>query len=245
MSHIPTRGESVSEEHNEQQQPTSINDLHPKMKLEGTVRRVELYGAFVDIGVGRDGLVHISKLSDRRVERVSDVVKEGDRVTVWVSHIDPNEGRIGLTMVKPPDVEWKDLKVGQEYTGHIVRIERYGVFVDIGAERPGLLHVREMRGHVFGEPSESFREGDQVQVRIMNLDRRKRRIDLTMEDPADAMFDDEEEIEELPTPIELAFRKAQGDTQRRKRSQAATAKNKERAEQDDLLARTLQQLSQG
>ena len=128
---------------------SSLEDLAPKMKLEGTVTNTELYGAFVDIGLERDGMVHISRLASRRVNKVSDKVKPGDKVTVWVVDVEPETSRIALTMVEPPEIEWKDLKAGQIHTGEVVRLERYGAFVDIGAERPGLLHVREMsKGYV-------------------------------------------------------------------------------------------------
>ncbi len=230
----------MSEETN-QSQPTSIADLAPKMKLEGVIRRVELYGAFVDLGLERDGLIHISQLSDRHVDRVSDVVSEGDRVTVWVTRVDPEQGRIALTMVKPPDVTWKELKVGQVYTGKVVRIERYGVFVDIGAERPGLLHSREMGGRVFGSPAELFHMGDEIDVRILSLDRSKKRIDLTMEEFAEATIEEDEDEEELPTPFEMAFRKARHAEVRRHGKHSGARGDKQRSEQDDILSRTLQQ----
>jgi len=207
------------------------------MRLEGVVRRIELYGAFIDIGMERDGLVHISQLSDRRVDRVSDVIKEGDRVTVWVTEVDPDRGRVGLAMVKPPDLPWKDLAEGQVYNGRIVRIERYGVFVDIGAERPGLLHVREMGSQFIRHPSDMYREQDPLTVRILQLDRRKRRIDLTLEETVDAAPDDTEE--ELPTPVELAFRKAREEVRAQQRG--PSKKRKRYAEQDDIMQRTLQQ----
>lgn len=231
----------MTEEQTDSSQPTSITGLRPKMRLEGVVRRVELYGAFVDIGVGQDGLVHISQLSDRRVDRVSDVVHEGDRVTVWVTHVDPDQGRIGLTMVKPSAVEWRDLQEGQVYTGRIVRIERYGVFVDFGAERPGLLHIRQMGGQVFRHPSEVYREGDEIEVRVVGLDRRKKRIDLAIEESAEALSAEEPEAD-LPTPVELAFRRAQEEKRRQDRRRTAPEREeKQRAEQDDILARTLKQ----
>jgi transcriptional accessory protein Tex/SPT6 len=66
----------------------SITDLKPKMELRGKVKKIELYGAFVDIGVGHDGLLHISQLSTERVKNVNDVVKEGDEVAVWVRNVD-------------------------------------------------------------------------------------------------------------------------------------------------------------
>ncbi len=229
----------MSQEQTGQTQPTSIKELRPKMQLEGTVRRIELYGAVVDIGLEQDGLIHISQLSDRKVDRVSDVVKEGDRVTVWVRHVDPRQGRIGLTMVKPPDVEWRELSEGQTYVGRVVRIERYGLFVDFGAERPGLLHVREMGGRYFRHPSELFNEGDEIQVRILRVDPRKKRIDLTMEDVAEVTPGEEEE-EALPTPMEMAFRRAQEEARRRRKRQTEPRK-RERTEQEAIFARTLRQ----
>lgn len=231
----------MSEEHSGAVQPTSIADLHPKMQLQGVVRKVALYGAHVDIGLERDGLVHISQLSDRRVDRVSDVVKEGDRVTVWVTQVDPEQGRIGLTMVQPPAVEWREMEVGQTYTGRVVRLERYGVFVDIGAERPGLLHSREMGDRVFGSPSDLFHMGDEVEVRILALDRRKKRIDLTMEDRAGVSADDLEEEDEAPqSSIEIAFRRAQGEKTRRSKKRSEAGKRRLPDEQEDILSRTLE-----
>ena len=79
----------------------SMADLQPGMELAGTVRNVVDFGAFVDIGVKQDGLVHISKLANRFVKHPSDVVAVGDTVTVWVESIDRDRGRISLTMVKP------------------------------------------------------------------------------------------------------------------------------------------------
>lgn len=226
---------------NQEAQPNSIADLEPKMKLQGTVKKVGFYGAFVDIGVGRDGLVHISELSNEHVEKVGDVVNEGDEVTVWVISADPDEGRIGLTMVEPPDVTWRDLEKGQSFTGQINRIERYGVFVDFGAERAGLLHVREMgRGYV-RHPSEVFSMGDEVEVRILEVDRRRKRIDLTLVDlTQEAYYEDEDEGDEpMPTQMEVAFRRAKKEEARRRRKQSKS-KQRQRSEQDDILSRTLQ-----
>jgi ribosomal protein S1 len=226
---------------NQEAQPNSITDLEPKMKLQGTVKKVGFYGAFVDIGVGRDGMVHISELSNEHVEKVSDIVKEGDEVTVWVISADPDEGRIGLTMVEPPDVTWRDLAKGQSFTGQINRIERYGVFVDFGAERPGLLHVREMGRGYIRHPSEVFSMGDEVEVRILEVDRRRKRIDLTLVDlTQEAYYEDEDEGEEsMPTQMEFAFRRAQKEEARRRRKQSKS-KKRQRSEQDDILSRTLQ-----
>lgn len=219
--------------------PTSIAELRPKMRLEGVVRKVELYGAFVDIGLERDGLIHISQLSDKPVNRVADVVREGQKVTVWVTQVDPRQGRVALTLVKPPDVEWKELAEGQIHTGRIVRVERYGLFVDIGAERPGLLHIQEMGRY---HRPEMYRVGDEIEVRILQLDRRKKRIDLTL---AETEMPPEEREEPLPSPIELAFRRAIEEARREGKSLPLTtdkSRKRHQAEQDEILSQTLRQL---
>ena len=74
--------------------PTSIEELQPKMKLNGTVTRLELYGAFIDVGVGVNALVHISRLSTGHVNRVSDVLTVGDEVTLWIDKVDPETKQI-------------------------------------------------------------------------------------------------------------------------------------------------------
>jgi uncharacterized protein len=78
-----------------------MNDLKPGMELKGTVRNVIDFGAFVDIGVHQDGLVHISKITDRFIRHPSEVLKVGDIVTVWVLSVEPAKKRISLTMRKP------------------------------------------------------------------------------------------------------------------------------------------------
>jgi small subunit ribosomal protein S1 len=120
----------------EQTAPTTIDNLKPKMKLTGVVKKIELFGALVDVGVGRYGLLHISQISQDHVKNVTDVLNEGDEVTVWIQELDRKKGRIGLTMIEPPDVTWSELGEGSVYTGTVVRVEKFGAFVDIGAERP-------------------------------------------------------------------------------------------------------------
>ena len=78
-----------------------INDLAPGMELIGTVRNVVDFGAFVDIGVHQDGLVHISEITDRYIKHPSDVLEVGQTVTVWVKDVDVKKNRIGLTMKNP------------------------------------------------------------------------------------------------------------------------------------------------
>lgn len=223
-------------------QPTSINDLQPKMCLQGAITRTELYGAFVDLGLEREGLIHISRLSDQRVKKVSDQVKVGDKVKVWVQSVDPEKGRIALTMVEPAALDWDELAEGQIRTGKVVRIERYGVFVDLGCERPGLLHAREM-GQYVRNPAEFVKLGETVEVKILKLDRRKRLIDLTMQLDNNDMDADEEDEEPTLSAMEIAFQQARAMSDERK---SRSRKNKQREkgrrdDMDDIYRRTLQQ----
>jgi small subunit ribosomal protein S1 len=221
--------------------PTNIRELRPKMKLQGHVVRVELFGAFVDIGVGQDGLVHISQLREGRVNRVADVVSEGDEVTVWVQKVDPQQGRISLTMIEPPERTLEDLEPGMVLTGRVTRLERYGAFVDIGVERDGLVHVSEIAQGYVKNPTEYVSVGEKVEVRVASVNLRKGQIELSMKDlPTDAPVETEEEEETPPTAIEVALKEAMAQSEqeseqksRRKRRKALDA---ERAE---VLARTL------
>jgi transcriptional accessory protein Tex/SPT6 len=249
--------------------PTNLIDLKPKMKLAGTVKRLELYGAFIDVGLDVNALVHISKLGKERVNRVSDVLNEGDEVTVWVEKADAAAQQIMVTMVQPLAVDWADLKDGQVYNGRINRLENFGAFVDIGAEREGLVHISELSHDYVKHPSEVYNVGDEVQVQVLGFSKRKRRIDLSvkalLEQPEKAVetnyggsgkgrgrgrqeevyedFEMEEE-EQLPTAMEIALRQAMGDsapapTKSKGRKQRQN-KKQYREQQEDILSRTLQ-----
>ncbi len=200
----------------------SIRDLRPGMELTGKVKSVTDFGAFIDLGIAQDGLVHISELARRRVQKVTDVVQVGDEVHVWVKKVDKKRGRISLTMVKPTTRRFKDLKPDMVVDGVVTRIEPYGVFVDIGTGRNGLVHVSELADGYIKSPSEVVSVGDKVEARVLKVDRKARKVDLSMKEfikvseppepePAQA------EEEPAPTVMALAFQAAlTGDNSKKK-----------------------------
>lgn len=239
--------------------PSSIDDLKPAQALSGKVKHLELYGAFVDIGLKQDGLLHISQLG-QTVRNVEDVVNVGDQVTVYVLKIDKEAGRVALTLVEPPAVSSDDLQEGSMLTGKVVRIENYGVFVDVGAERPGMVHVSELADGYVKSPSDVVKIGQEVNVRVLKVTRKKKQIqiDLTMKERMDHAVEiiDEPEEENAPTAMAMALRKAMKTARdeepedffveeesdfdfRPSRKRDKRDKRRYRDQQDEIVSRTL------
>lgn len=166
----------------EQGQELSIHTLKAGQHLSGTVKNITNFGAFVDIGIPQVGLVHISKLARRKVEKVSDVVSEGDEIEVWVKKVDRKRGRISLTMIRPVKHKLKDLKEGADLEGTVTRLESYGAFVDIGSDRDGLVHISQITHEYIKHPEEALAVGDTVNVKVLKVDRKKRQIDLSIKE---------------------------------------------------------------
>jgi small subunit ribosomal protein S1 len=152
--------------------------LEPKTKLNGKVLKTTLAGALVDIGQGLPGVIHISQLSKDAVNKVEDVVKEGQIVEVWVRRV--KKDRIELTMIQPLALEWKEIEPDMVVKGKVVRLETYGAFIDIGAERPGMVHVSELAHGYVKTPGEIVKEGDEIEAKVIDVDRKKKQIKLSM-----------------------------------------------------------------
>jgi ribosomal protein S1 len=219
------------------------------MRFEGHVTKVELFGAFVDIGAQRDGLVHISQIREEHVNRVADVLKEGDAVTVWVQRVDPEQGRIGLTMVEPPERTIDELKQDQVISGTVTRLTPYGAFVDIGVERDGLVHISEMAEGRIERPEDVTKVGDEVEVRVLNVNRKRRRIELSMvgTEAVENEYADEDDGEAPLTAMELAWQQAMQregvsiDVPARRQGRRRRSNAERRQQQASIIARTLQE----
>ena len=235
-----------------------VKTLAVGQEVEGVVKRVTEFGAFIDIGVGRDGLVHVSELSQRRVAKASDVIQEGQKVTVWIKELDRDKNRISLSMIAPGTLTMHDLEEGMVVTGRVTRMERYGAFLDIGVGRDGMLHVKEM-GHGFIEkPEDIVQLGEELQVQIVGLDQRRGRVDLSRksllpppevpEAPAMARMSSAAAIDNAApvveevtflSPFELALQEAnQGEERRRERKKKVRGWD-EYEEEEDLIQRTI------
>eukprot|EP00933_Yihiella_yeosuensis_P016116 TRINITY_DN13891_c0_g2_i1.p1 TRINITY_DN13891_c0_g2~~TRINITY_DN13891_c0_g2_i1.p1 ORF type:complete len:484 (-),score=107.49 TRINITY_DN13891_c0_g2_i1:544-1995(-) len=144
-------------------------------QLEGIVKTVTSFGAFVDVGAWSNGLVHISHMTENGIAKnPEDYVRENDEITVWVRSVDSQQQRLTLTMVEnkmrwvpPPPRTWthpmKELTVGQELQGTVSGVKPYGVFVDVGSDKDGLVHNFQNIGYY-------AKLGKEVSVWVTSLD---------------------------------------------------------------------------
>lgn len=196
--------------------------LQPKMHLTGKVLKTTLAGAVIDIGYKLPGVVHISQISKEPVNRVEDFLKVGQTVDVWVRRI--LDDRVEVTMIQPLALEWKEIQVGMKVKGKVTRIESYGVFLDIGAERPGLVHISEISHSYIKHPSEVLKEGDEVEAQVLEVDRRKRQIRLSIK----AVAPKPEEI-----LAEIKQEEAEEEKKREEQKKEEQKKNKGRKQQKE------------
>jgi len=158
------------------------NDVKPKKHYAGTVVKTGLAGAIIDVGIGRPAVMHISQIvleaQEQPIKRVEDVLKVGQQVDVWVKRV--KDDRVELTMIKPLDLEWRDIKKGMTVKGQVVRLEKFGAFVEIGAERPGLIHISEMAHGYVRQPADVVKEGDEVEAQVIDVNRKKKQIKLSI-----------------------------------------------------------------
>jgi len=166
------------------------------MELEGRVTSIALYGVFIDIGVGRDGLVHISEMSDTRIDSPSDLVKIGDVVKVRVKSVEPDGKRISLTMRnrersseprargrKKPEINRETLaalRIGDNVEGTITGISNFGVFVDIGVGKDGLVHVSELAEGRIEKAEDVVSVGQTYTFKVLEVDAEGARISLSL-----------------------------------------------------------------
>ncbi len=258
-----TDGTDATAEENEGGRVVRV--LSVGQEVTGVVKRISEFGAFVDIGVGRDGLVHISELSARRIAKVTDVLQEGMEATFWIKKLDRDRNRISLTMIEPGTKTIRNMEKDDIVQGTITRLMPYGAFVDIGIGRDALLHVREMGERYIAKPEDVVQVGEVVEARIIDISRRRARVDLSIKGlrpepepesqpevesqaaapeptPAEEPTDNFADVEVL-SPFAAALRRAEEASgvklDVRKESKKSKRQDRHRAAQEDIFARTL------
>lgn len=164
-----------------------IDELEIGEIRTGHVISLADFGAFVDIG-GADGLVHSSEISWKRVSHPSEVLKVGQEVEVKVLALDPKRKRISLSMRELEADPWEDIvgefQEGQLVTGRVTKLTKFGAFarlVDVGEyEIEGLIHISELAERRIEHPKEVVSEGEELTLRIINIDQERRRIGLSL-----------------------------------------------------------------
>lgn len=176
---------AVVELEKESQKEEVMETIHPGDVLNGKVQRIASFGAFVDIG-GVDGLVHISQLSHEHVEKVSDVVKEGQEVTVKVLSVDRDSERISLsikdTLPGPWDAIEEKAPKGSTHTGKVKRLVSYGAFVEVLPGVEGLVHISQIAHKHIAAPHEVLTEGEEVQVKVLDVNKTDKRLSLSIKE---------------------------------------------------------------
>ncbi|PWG00802.1 30S ribosomal protein S1 [Levilactobacillus bambusae] len=151
--------------------------------VEGTVARLTNFGAFVDLG-GVDGLVHVSEISYDRVNKPTDVLKTGEKVTVKVLSIDPDRDRISLSIKQTLPSPWDGIEdkaaVGTVLEGTVKRLVDFGAFVEVFPGVEGLVHISQISHKHIDNPSDVLSVGDKVQVKVLDVRPEDHRLGLSM-----------------------------------------------------------------
>lgn len=174
---------AILEREREAKRKEQLEQIEPGDTLEGIVRSVRDFGAFVDLG-GLDGLIHVSKLSWERVKHPSEVIQEGQMVKVRVDKVDKQTGKIGLSyrdlLDNPWDTAEGQFAIGSVHSGLVTRNAAFGCFVRLIAGVEGLVHISELANHRVSRVDTFVSEGDTVEVKVLSFDRDSQKIGLSM-----------------------------------------------------------------
>lgn len=176
---------AVVEEEKGKQKHQLLDSLQAGQVIEGTVQRITDFGAFVDIG-GIDGLVHISQLSYEHVDKPSEVVEEGQKVQVKVLSVDRDNERISLSIKETLPGPWSNIAEkapkGSSLNGVVKRLVSYGAFVELFPGVEGLVHISQISHKHIGTPHEVLKEGQEVQVKVLDVNEQDQRLSLSIKE---------------------------------------------------------------
>jgi small subunit ribosomal protein S1 len=176
------------EETQREQRDEFLANLKPGEVRQGVVSSVVNFGAFVDLG-GMDGLVHVSELSWKHVDHPGSVVQVGDEVTVQVLDVDLSRERISLSLKATQQDPWQQFadghEVGQLVYGRVTKLVPFGAFVQVGDGIEGLVHISEMAAQHVEAPEQVVTPGEELWVKIIDVDLERRRISLSIKQAAE------------------------------------------------------------
>ena len=176
------------EESQSEGRKTFLQSLQKGERRKGTVSSIVNFGAFVDLG-GVDGLVHVSELSWKHVDHPSEVVAVGQEVEVEVLDVDLERERVSLSLKATQEDPWKEFerkyRAGEIITGQVTKLVPFGAFVRVAQGIEGLVHISELSNTHVESPESVVNVGDQVQVKVIDVDVSRRRISLSMRQVAE------------------------------------------------------------
>ncbi len=176
------------EETQREQREEFLENLKPGEVRKGVVSSVVNFGAFVDLG-GMDGLIHVSELSWKHVDHPGSVVQVGDEVTVQVLDVDLDRERISLSLKATQQDPWQEFasthRVGELVYGRVTKLVPFGAFVQVGDGIEGLVHISELSAHHVDLPEQVVTPGEELWVKIIDLDLQRRRISLSIKQAAE------------------------------------------------------------
>lgn len=190
---------AVLEKEREEAVKETLGRLSAGQQIRGKVTRVESFGAFVDLGGGIEGLVHVSNISRRRVEDAKSVLAQGQEVQAVIAEIKDGGKRIGLSMkaLEPDPWETATSRYAQDsvISGKVTRLADFGAFVEVEPGLEGLLHVSAMAKDRVRRPGDLVKVGETIAVRVVAIEPSKRRLSLSRLDPRGAVLGSEEAVE--------------------------------------------------
>ncbi len=176
---------AVVEAEKASQKKNVINQIKAGDVLDGKVQRLASFGAFIDLG-GIDGLVHISQVSHEHVSDVSEVLAEGQDVTVKVLSVDPENERISLSIKETIPGPWSNIEEraakGTILDGRVKRLTSFGAFVEVFPGVEGLVHISQIAHKHINTPHEALKEGQEVQVKVLEVNAEEGRLALSIKE---------------------------------------------------------------